>query len=151
MKWLAVALVLLASAPVLAQTPAAPAATPAVSPGPATAMTPTPDDRAKQWLALVDDSNYAEAWKQAGPYLRAHQSADAFLAAVGAKRMPMGAMSSRNLKDVKMTRTLPGMRSGQYAVVRYDSGFAHQAAAIENVTLASENGAWSVVAYRLDP
>ena len=29
-------------------------------------MTPTPDDRAKQWLGLVDDQNYADAYKQLG-------------------------------------------------------------------------------------
>lgn len=147
MKRLAVALVLLAL-PALAQSPPAPL--PGVSSGPATAMTPTPDDRAKQWLTLIDDGNYADAWKQAGPHLRAHQSADGFLAAVSTKRMPMGAMSARNLKDLKMTKILPGMRSGQYAVVRYDSAFAHQAQAVETVTLMSENGAWSVIAYHVD-
>ena len=37
---------------------------------PSTSMTPTPDDRAKQWLALVDDQNYAEAYKQMGAMAR---------------------------------------------------------------------------------
>jgi hypothetical protein len=125
--------------------------TPAVSSaGPATAMTPTPDDRAKQWLSLVDDGNYGEAWKQGGPTLRAHQSTDAFSAGIGARRMPLGAMSSRALKDVKLAKTLPGLGSGQFAVVRYDSVFAHQAVAIETVTLASDHGGWSVIAYRVD-
>jgi hypothetical protein len=129
---------------------AQPAATPP-TPAVATAMTPTPDDRAKQWLNLVDDGNYAEAWKQAGATLRTHQSADSFVGQETAKRTPMGAMSGRTLKDVKLTKTVAGMRSGQYAVVRYDSAFAHQAAAVESVTLASENGGWSVVGYRIDP
>ena len=43
-------------------------------------------------------------------------------------------MSSRALKDVKLTKTLPGMRDGQYAIVRYDSAFAHKATAVESVT-----------------
>jgi hypothetical protein len=59
-------------------------------------------------------------------------------------------MSSRTLKDVKLTKTLPGMRDGQYAVVRYDSAFAHKAAAVESVTLVSENSAWSVVTYSIN-
>ena len=145
MKWLVTAFLILASAAA-----AQPAAQPP-APGAATAMTPTPDDRAKQWLNLVDDGNYAEAWKQAGAPLRARQSVDSFLAQEAAKRKPMGAMSNRALKDVKLAKTLPGMRSGQYAVVRYDSAFAHQAAAVESITLASENGGWSVVGYRIDP
>ena len=46
-----------------------------------------------------------------------------------------------------MTKTLPGMRDGQYATVRYDSAFAHKAASVESVTLVLENGAWSVIGY----
>src|SRR4051812_21302156 len=105
MKWLITAFLLLASAAA-----AQPVAAPPPGSGVATAMTPTPDDRAKQWLNLVDDGNYAEAWKQAGATLRARQSVDSFLAQEAAKRTPMGAMSNRALKDVKLTKTLPGMR-----------------------------------------
>ena len=54
------------------------------------------------------------------------------------------------MKDVKLTKTLPGMRDGQYATVRYDSVFAHKAPAVETVTLVSDNGAWSVVAYSVN-
>src|ERR1700744_3249826 len=140
MKWLVVAVAILTALPALAQTPAA---------VPATPMTPTPDDLAKQWLHLADASNYAEAWKQAGPYLRTHFTSDAFAQSLGGKRSPMGAMSSRTLKDVKLAKTLPGMRDGQYAVVRYDSAFAHKASAVESVTLASQDGAWSVIGYQI--
>ncbi len=137
MKWLLVAFALLLAAPVLAQTAA----------GPSTPMTPTPDERAKQWLTLVDDQNYAEAYKQMGASARSKSSEQNFADKVGGTRTPLGAMSSRTLKDVNLAKTLPGMRDGQYAVVRYDSAFAHKAAAVESVTLVSENGAWSVIGY----
>jgi hypothetical protein len=39
------------------------------------------------------------------------------------------------------------MRDGQYAVVKFDSAFAHKVAAVETVTLVSEKGAWSVIGY----
>jgi len=51
---------------------------------------------------------------------------------------------------VKLTKTLPGMRDGQFALVRYDSAFAHKVAAVESVTLVSESSAWSVVAYSIN-
>ena len=137
MKWFAVAFALLVAAPALAQTGA----------GSSTPMTPTPDDRAKQWLTLVDDQNYADAYKQMGATARAKASVDSFTQKVGGVREPLGAMSSRTLKDVKLTKTLPAMRDGQYATVRYDSAFAHKAAVIESVTLVSENGGWSVIGY----
>lgn len=137
MKWLFVAFALLFAAPAWAQTAA----------GPSTAMTPTPDDRAKQWLTVLDDQNYADAYKQMGAMARDKAGEQNFAEKVGGARTPLGAMSSRTLKDVKMAKTLPGMRDGQYAVVRFDSAFAHKAAAVETVTLVSENGAWSVVGY----
>ena len=137
MKFLFVAFALMFAAPVLAQSVA----------GPSTSMTPSPDDRAKQWLSLIDDQNYADAYKQMGAAARSKVSEQDFGAKIGGARTPLGAMSSRTLKDVKLTKTLPAMRDGQYAVVRYDSAFAHKAAAVESVTLASENGAWSVIGY----
>lgn len=137
MKWLAIAIVLLLAAPGLARTAV----------GPSTAMTPTPDDRAKQWLTLVDDRNYAEAYQQMGAVARDKVSADTWSRTVSGVRAPLGAMSSRNLKDVRLTKTLPAMRDGQYAIVRYDSGFAHKAAAVESVTLVLENNVWSVIGY----
>ena len=137
MKWLFVAFALLFAAPAWAQTAG----------GPSTAMTPTPDDRAKQWLTVIDDQNYADAYKQMGAMARDKASEQNFAGKVGGVRAPLGAMSSRTLKDVRLAKTLPGMRDGQYAVVRFDSAFAHKAAAVETVSMVSENGAWSVIGY----
>jgi hypothetical protein len=139
MRWLAIAFALLIAVPALAQTNAKPA----------TSMTVSPDDRAKQWLLLVDDKNYADAYQQMGT--AAHKVAgESWSQNIRSRRDPLGAMSSRTLKDVKMTKTLPGLRDGQYATVRYDSAFARKAASVESVTLVMENGAWSVIDYRVD-
>ena len=140
MKWLFVAFALAVAAPALAQNAA----------GPSTAMTPTPDDRAKQWLTLVDDQNYSDAYKQMGAMARGKTSQQDFAAKTGSERTPLGAMASRTLKDVNAAKTLPGMRDGQYTIVRYDSSFAHKATAVESVTLESEHGAWSVVGYSVN-
>jgi hypothetical protein len=124
--------------------PAIPAALAQTPPTPSAAQ-PGPDDRAKQWLTLVDDGNYADSVRQMGP-----QAKKAAAAALPALRAPLGAVSNRNLKDVTLTRTRPGMPAGQYAVVRYDSNFAHKNGAVETVTLALTKGAWAVVGYRID-
>jgi len=110
-----------------------------------TAAQPGPDDRAKQWLTLIDDSNYTDGARQMGS-----QAKKAQIDALPRQRNPLGAVANRNLKDVKLSTTNPGMPSGQYAVVRYDSNFAHRANTIETVTLAMNKGAWSVVGYRID-
>jgi hypothetical protein len=85
-----------------------------------------------------------------GAAARGKVSEQDFGAKIGGARTPLGAMSSRALKDINVAKTLPGMRDGQYTIVRYDSAFAHKAAAIESVTLESENGAWSVVSYSIN-
>jgi hypothetical protein len=118
--------------------------------GPATALTPSPDDRAKQWLGLVDDQNYADAYKQMGMTAQGKLSADAFAEKQGSTRGPLGAMATRTIKSIKMSNTLPGMRDGQYATVQFDSSFAHKAQATETVVLASDKGAWSVVSYSVN-
>lgn len=135
MAWLVIAFSLLISAPALAGA------------APVTSMTISPDDRAKQWMTLVDDQNYADAYQQMAAAGRGKIAADSWTQKIRSAREPLGAVSSRALKDVKMTKTLPGLRDGQYATVRYDSTFARKAAGVETVTLVLENGAWSVVGY----
>src|SRR5471032_903293 len=108
-----------------------------------TAVTPTPDDRARQWLVLVDDKNYAQSWSEAAKAFQGRQKTDAWAAQESAKREPMGAVASRDLKSIDLNRA-------NVAVIRYDTAFAHKAAAVETVTLAFENGSWSVTGYSLD-
>ena len=115
--------------------------------GPSTAMTPSPDDRAKHWLTLVDDKNYTDSYNQMGAAAQGKIAAGPWTSKVSAAREPLGAMAMRTIKDVKMTKTLPGMRDGQYATVRFDSSFAHKASAVETVVLSSEKGGWSVIGY----
>jgi len=140
MKRLAFAFALLLTVPALAQTTQTPA-------GPSTAMTPAPDDRAKQWVQLVDDKNYADAYKQMGVAAQSKVAAGPWTQKVSTTRDPLGAMATRTIKDVKLTKTLPGMRDGQYATVQFDSSFAHKTAAVETVVLTSEKGGWSVIGY----
>jgi hypothetical protein len=146
MKWFAFAILAVAATPTLAQTPSSTVA-PAVTPP--TASLPAPDDRARQWLTLVDDGNYADSYAQAGAVFKSHVTADGWARQAGAAREPLGAMSSRTLKSVTMAKTLPGMPDGQYAIVQYESAFAHKAAAIETVSLMSGKDGWSVVGYRI--
>ncbi|HEX4026561.1 MAG TPA: DUF4019 domain-containing protein [Rhizomicrobium sp.] len=108
-----------------------------------TAVTPTPDDRARQWLVLVDDKNYAQSWSEAGKAFQNRQKTDAWAAEAGAKRAPLGAVASRDLKSIDLSRN-------NTAVIRYDTAFAHKAAAVETVTLAYENGGWSVIDYSVN-
>jgi hypothetical protein len=108
-----------------------------------TAAMPTPDDRARRWLVLIDDKNYAQGWSESAKSFQAKQANDAWTRDEAAKREPLGAVASRDIKSIDLGRT-------NIAVIRYDTVFAHKAAAVETVTLAFENGSWSVTAYTID-
>jgi hypothetical protein len=108
-----------------------------------TASTPTPDDRARQWLVLVDDKNYAQSWSESGNAFQNRQKADAWAKDAGATRAPLGAVAIRSLKSIDLSRN-------NIAVIHYDTVFAHKAAAAETVTLAFENGSWSVTDYSVN-
>lgn len=138
-------------APALAQQPdqrPTPGTKPSTRPAPVKASTvtaamPAPDDRARQWLVLVDDKNYAQSWSQAGKAFQNRQKAEAWAATAGAKRGPLGAVASRDLKSVDLGKA-------NIAVIKYDTVFAHKSAAVETVTLAFENGGWTVTDYSIN-
>ena len=144
MKWLFLAALLIAP-PALAQL-----STEATPSGKASSMSPSPDDRAKQWLTLVDDKNYGDAYTQMSAATRAKTPEGPWEGRMMTNRGSLGAMASRNIKDINMTRLRSGMSDGQTAIVRFDSSFAKRAAAVESVTLVSEKGAWSVVSYSIN-
>jgi len=132
-----VVVLLSAAAPAFAQS------APAAAKAPATSATPAPNDRARQWLVLVDDKNFAQSWKDAGKPFQNRQTADAWANDAGTKRVPLGAVASRDLKSIDLSRN-------NVAVVRYDTSFAHKAAAVETVTLAFENDGWVVTDYAVN-
>jgi hypothetical protein len=132
----AVISVLVFAAPASAA-PRQPTASPASQ---VTAAQSTPDERARQWLVVLDDGDYGRGWQEAGAAMKARQTAAGWTAATRAAREPLGAMASRNLKSIELVRQ-------DQAVVRYDSVFAHKAAAVETVTLGLSNGGWSVTGY----
>jgi Protein of unknown function (DUF4019) len=106
-----------------------------------TAAIPAPDDRARQWLTLVDDGNYAQSWKDSGTAFHARKS-DTWATQAAAMRAPLGAVANRDLKNVDLSHP-------QTAVVRYDTSFAHRSGAVETVKLVFEKGAWAVTDYSL--
>ena len=110
---------------------------------PVTAATPAPDDRARQWLVLVDDKNFPQSWKDAGKAFQSRQTADAWASDANNKRVPLGAVASRDLKSIDLSRN-------NVAVIRYDTSFAKKTGTVETVTLTYENNGWAVSDYSVN-
>src|ERR1700760_920437 len=110
-RWALVSILLLcvAAPPALAQRDQTPNQTPkpGATVGPAkkstvTAAVPTPDDRARQWLVLVDDKNYAQSWTEAAKAFQGKQKSQDWATKEAATREPWGAVASRDLKSIDL-------------------------------------------------
>jgi len=101
---------------------------------------PTPDDRARQWLALIDDENYAQSWSEAAKHFQNRQTADAWASYATAKRAALSTVTSRDLKSIDLNRN-------NTVVVRYETEFSGGSTALtagqqpSQPTIATSNAA----------
>jgi DNA-binding CsgD family transcriptional regulator len=132
---LALALLALTALPQVASTPPPP---PAAS---RTAPSSEVVDVARQWLALLDQSNWEESYRGTSSSFRALNSLQAWASASESARRPFGAMVSRTFVSEE---NLPAPPHG-YEVVKFRTRFANNAEAVETVSLDREDGSWRVV------
>ena len=103
---------------------------------------------ANKWLALVDEENYAESWKEAADLFRHMVQSDLWVASLKALREPLGKLISRKVKSEVYKTTLPGAPDGQYVVIEFQSSFEHKKTAVETVTpMLDKDGVWRVSGY----
>jgi hypothetical protein len=118
---------------------------------PAAALAATADqpaiDAAKAWLVLVDAGDYAQSWNAASQFLQSRVTEAQWETVGKAARDPLGAVVGRNAASVKFSATLPGAPDGRYALVEFDTRFAHKAAATESVVMTMEGGIWKTAGY----
>jgi DNA-binding CsgD family transcriptional regulator len=134
---LALALLALTALPQAASTPPPP-------PPAASRVTPNAEvvDTARQWLALLDQSNWDASYRATGASFRAMNTSQIWAATSETARRPLGAMISRTFISQE---DLPAPPHG-YEVVKFRTRFANNnAETVETVTLVREDGRWRVV------
>ena len=105
-------------------------------------------EAASAWLALIDDGEYAESWKQAASPFRSRMSRDRWVDAVRAAREPLGKLRSRSFLGAVCETGLPGAPDGTYVVIRYRAAFERKASAVETVApMLEQDGIWRVSGY----
>ena len=102
---------------------------------------------ARQWLGLLDKGNWEASWRDAAGVFKSQISAAQWATTIQPVRLPLGAISSRSLRNAMKTNSLPGVPAGDYEVIQFRTDFAHKSGAIETITLAHENGGWKVAGY----
>jgi DNA-binding CsgD family transcriptional regulator len=132
---LLLAFLALTALPQVASTPPPPPITSSETPNPEVV------DTARQWLALLDQSNWDESYRATGTSFRALNTVQVWARASERVRVPLGAMISRTFVSQE---NLPAPPYG-YEVVKFRTRFANNAAALETVTLDREDGRWRVV------
>jgi hypothetical protein len=102
----------------------------------------------EQWLALVDQGQYAESWGTAASYFKNAVPEKQWLQSMKGARQPLGKVISRRLKSAIFTTSLPGAPDGQYVVVQYATSFENKASAVETVTpMRDPDKQWRVSGY----
>jgi len=103
---------------------------------------------AEKWLALVDEGNYGQSWKEAAESFRNVVTPEQWEQAAQAARKPLGRLVSRTVKSTDYRTSLPGAPDGEYVVIQFSASFANKAAAIETVTpMLDKDGQWRVSGY----
>lgn len=111
----------------------------------------SPDEEAlassKAWVSLIDKGQYADSWAQASSLFQSRVSQQKWEEEVRSVRDPFDAVKSRQVLKVNLTKSLPGVPDGQYAVVIFQTGFANKPQAVETVTMMLEDDHWRAAGY----
>jgi len=103
---------------------------------------------ARAWLDLVHSGRSASSWAVAAPALRQTVGLEEWSAALRALRAALGRCHSRRQESLFTFDRFPGLPSGPYVVVRFQSAFGERDGVIETVTTCrGHDGQWRATAY----
>ncbi|MGA7577000.1 MAG: DUF4019 domain-containing protein [Desulfobaccales bacterium] len=103
---------------------------------------------AENWLALIDNGEYAKSWADAAPYLKKVITEAEWVQKMQEVRKPLGKPVSRKVKSETPKTSLPNAPEGQYIVIEFETSFANGKMGLENVnTRLESNGKWRVAGY----
>lgn len=126
-------------------------AKPAVTPVALSASVSAPDKAsvaaAQAWARLLDGQRWGESWKVSATSFKSKITEASWVSMVQPLRTRLGSVSSRSLKGVQSTTTLPGEPDGDYRIVQFDTAFTNKSDAVETVVLAREGAVWAVSGY----
>lgn len=102
---------------------------------------------ARDWVTLLDEQHWNEAWQQAGTAFQSKITAEQWDTVIQTVRGPLGGTSRRVVHTVMKTGALPNAPKGEYQIIKFQTDFAKKQAAIETVVLFKEGADWKVDGY----
>lgn len=110
---------------------------------------PTPElaTVAIEWLMLVDDQRYDDAWLRAASILRSTVTRADWAQTMARVRQPLGDNIGRVLRSAHARTDPANSPRGDYVLLTYDSAFAADQV-VETLTLYKEaDGQWRISGY----
>jgi catechol 2,3-dioxygenase-like lactoylglutathione lyase family enzyme len=123
--------------------------------GPAPAeldKTQAAEERARQWLALMDAGHYARSWEAATQLFQLSIAKDEWEARARRTQLDAGAAADRTLVAAKYTATYPMTPlPGEYVIVQYRTRFGGRAGIETLYMRLASDGVWRPDGYFIRP
>jgi hypothetical protein len=120
-----------------------------LAPAPQSAIAPAQPavvEAAQRWLGLLDAGEWEASWLATAQSFQELNTLEAWTAASGQARVPLGAVRSRSMLAYD---SVPAPPHG-YEIVRFRTSFANRADAVETVSLTREGGEWKVAGITIE-
>jgi hypothetical protein len=102
----------------------------------------------EQWLALLDQGQYAQSWATSSSYFKSVMTQDQWTTRASAMRNPLGGMTSRTFKFNKYSHLSPGSPPGEYVTTYFSTTFQNKPSSLETVSLIKDtDGQWRISYY----
>ena len=103
---------------------------------------------ASQWLAMLDQGKYADAWNGAADAIKKMGNQQQFAQVMRAQREPMGKLTSRALEASQYAKNPQNFPPGEYVELKYKTSLDNAPSGEELLQLVkTSDGSWKVGAY----
>lgn len=107
------------------------------------------------WLREIDQSQYAQSWKDASASFQKAAPSDQWVAALNSVRTPLGKCTARKLASSLHQAEVPGPtgpQKGDFVIAQFNSSFENLANAVETVCFEkAPDGRWRASGYYIKP
>ena len=101
------------------------------------------------WLKLLDDGDYAEAFEWEAQDFRMSRTQSQFVRYMQARRAPFGATFSRSFVGAANIKKFAGVPEGDYESIIFKTAFEKKSPTAERVILIKQEAGWRVIDYRI--
>jgi hypothetical protein len=104
---------------------------------------------ALNWLKLLDNGDYEEAFEWEAQDFRLSRTQTQFVRFMEARRAPFGRTLSRTFIGAASIKKLVGLPDGDYESMIFKTAFEHKSPTAERVILVKQTVGWRVIDYRM--